>query len=144
MKASLVLFFLYDKIVDDLEIYNESLQEINRIKLHLAFIFCVPEYIITYSIYNLIIPQMKKSEGKYIKTFLSSGKKKMECYITGIKHEIRTHQHNTQDGFVFQNCRNVNQIHPLGTVYIHGNHGYVAAGYFWYRFLLNDLVILSN
>lgn len=86
----------------------------------------------------------QREEGQYISTFLSNGKGKMEVYLSGLKHEIRNHQNNLDDGFIFQSCKKINFIHQLGTVYRHNNYGYVCAGYFWYRFSFNDLLILSN
>ncbi len=88
--------------------------------------------------------QNQKKEGQYLQTFLTKNKGKMECYFAGVKHQIRTHQNNLDSGFVFQDCKKIDIIHPLGTVYLHKEYGYVCAGHFWYRFIYVDLVMLLN
>jgi hypothetical protein len=86
----------------------------------------------------------KSSGRQYISTFLSDGKDLMVVLVAGLRNEIRTCENNREDGFVFQNCRKVNFMHPLGTIYLHKQFGYVCAGGFWYRFIYDELVILSN
>jgi hypothetical protein len=85
-----------------------------------------------------------ESNKPYIKTFLSEGKDLMIVLIGGIRNEIRTCEDNCTDGFVFQKCRKVNFVHPLGTIYLHKQFGYLCAGGFWYRFNFNELILLSN
>ncbi len=84
---------------------------------------------------------------KKIKTFLNSendGLRYDEQFFDGIKHQQRHIMDNEFDGFVFQDCEQVDFIHSLGTVYLFKEFGYVANGYAWYRFKISDMKVLSN
>ena len=85
-----------------------------------------------------------RKEQQYVATFLSKNKKVLECYIGGIKHEARAHEQNEIDDFFFQRCKQIDFLHPLGTIYLHNGSGYVCCGYQWYRFKYIDLLTLSN
>lgn len=83
-------------------------------------------------------------ERQYLQTYLTKNKGRMECYFSGVKHHIRTHQNNSDDGFVFQDCKMADYIHPLGTVYRFKEYGFVCAGHFWYKFSWAEFVRLLN
>lgn len=61
--------------------------------------------------------------------------------ISGVTHEYRSHIENERDGFMWINCPKIEMSHPLGTVYKYNGYGYVANGYYWYRF---DLSLLNK
>lgn len=65
-------------------------------------------------------------------------------FIEGIRHDVRTHEDNEEDGFEFNKCKHVNFIHPMGSVYLFEDWGYVANGYDWLRFKMVDLKVISN
>jgi hypothetical protein len=81
------------------------------------------------------------------KTFLNpehDGLRYNEQFIAGIKHEQRSIQDNDDDRFFFEECETRDFIHPLGTVYVFKQFGYVANGYTWYRFEMSDLEKINN
>jgi hypothetical protein len=91
----------------------------------------------------------QKNERQYLKTFLSESNEILDVYIGGIKHQTRTPHDNDIDGFHFVECEQLDFIHTLGTVYLFRDKqnilwGYTCAGYTWYRFSFNELILLAN
>jgi hypothetical protein len=86
-----------------------------------------------------------------MKTFLSpqtNGLHYNEEFIDGIKHTHRSIEENGADGFVFQECKQLDFIHSLGRVYLFESGkiswGYICAGYSWYRFNYFELLEKAN
>jgi len=76
-------------------------------------------------------------------TYLSKDLKYEEVLVCGIKYELQTIDDNEENGFEFEECEQV-FIEGHGNCYKFFDHYYVCEGFTWYRFMMADLVLLSN
>jgi len=64
----------------------------------------------------------------------------MQC---GIKCEIQSVEENEENDFIFEECQQV-FIEGFGNCYKFFDHYYFCEGFQWYRFMMADLILISN
>lgn len=78
-----------------------------------------------------------------IKTHLTKDLRYFEFMHNGVKCENQTPEDNEENDFYFEECEQV-FIEGFGNCYKFFDWYYVCEGYQWYRFMMADLILISN